>query len=161
MIVVNKWDLVKKSPICSGNTQGGRLCKLPFIEYAPIIFVSAKTSQRVLNIFDLVIRIHQQYIRRIQTSDLNTILELIVRKHPPPIKSGRPTRIYYGSQVVTSPPTFVFMTNNPDKTNSSYDVTWSINCVIIFGFQGTPLEIIWRKRTSKFSKPYPAQKKLS
>ncbi len=161
VIVVNKWDLVKNRRSAQEILKEAVYAKLPFIEYAPIVFVSAKTSQRVLNIFDLVIRIHQQYIRRIQTSDLNTILELIVRKHPPPIKSGRPTRIYYGSQVVTSPPTFVFMTNNPDKTNSSYERYMVNQLRYHFGFQGTPLEIIWRKRTSKFSKPYPAQKKLS
>ena len=153
VIVVNKWDLVKNRGSAQIKIKDAVYRKLPFIDYAPIVFVSAKAGLRISKIFDLVIQIYQQYTRRIQTSDLNTILEQIVSKHPPPLKSGRPTRIYYGNQVVSSPPTFVFMTNNPDKTNSNYERYMVNQLRYHFGFQGTPLEIIWRKRASKFSKP--------
>ena len=157
VIVVNKWDLVKNRSSALVKTKEAIYVKLPFIDYAPIVSVSAKTGLRILKIFDLVILIYQQYTRRIKTSDLNTILEQIISKHPPPFKTGRPTRIYYGNQVVTSPPTFVFMTNNPDKTDSSYERYVTNQLRYHFGFQGTPLEIIWRKRASRFSNSYPAK----
>ncbi len=152
VIVVNKWDLVKGRHSNQKEAKLDIYERLAFIDYASIIFVSAKTSEKVTKIFDLVKEAYQQYTRRIQTSDLNTILEQIVAKHSPPVKSGRPTRIYYGNQVVSSPPTFVFMTNNPDKTNASYERYMINQLRYHFGFQGTPLEIIWRKRASIYSK---------
>ena len=159
VIVVNKWDLVKNPQTKQKAIKQEIYERLVFIDYASMIFVSAKTGQKVLKIFDLVRETYQQYPRRIQTSDLNTILEQIVAKHSPPLKSGRPTRIYYGNQVVSSPPTFVFMTNNPDKTNFSYERYLMNQLRYHFGFQGTPLEIIWRKRTSKYSKPHLKKRK--
>ena len=150
VIVINKWDLMKENQVSKKSIQRNVAEKLPFVDYAPLVFVSAKTGQNVAKIFSLVQKAYQQYTRRIQTADLNLILEQIVAKHAPPIKSGRSTRIYYGSQVVTAPPTFVFMTNNPDKTKAGYE-RYIINQLRHhFGFQGTPLEIIWRKRTSKY-----------
>ncbi|MBF0279094.1 MAG: ribosome biogenesis GTPase Der [SAR324 cluster bacterium] len=152
VIVVNKWDLAKGRLSNQKEKKLDIYERLAFIDYASIVFVSAKTGKNVSKIFDLVNESYHQFTRRIQTSDLNTILEQIVAKHSPPVKSGRPTRIYYGNQVVSSPPTFVFMTNNPDKTNSSYERYMINQLRYHFGFRGTPLEIIWRKRVSKYSK---------
>mgnify|MGYP003325774636 CR=1 FL=1 len=122
---------------------------LNFINFAPVIFVSAKTGQQVPRIFENILRVHAQYVRRIQTSALNTILHLIVNQHPPPTKSGRPTKVYYGNQVSVAPPTFVFMTNNPEKTNFAYERYISNQFRYHFGFEGTPLNFIWRKKKSK------------
>ncbi len=121
VLVVNKWDLAKDSQVTQKKKKEEVFEKLSFIDYASVIFVSAKTGIKVINIFDLANIAYKQWSRRIQTSDLNTVLELIVTKHSPPAKAGRPTRIYYGNQVVVSPPTFVFMANNPEKINSSYE----------------------------------------
>lgn len=152
VIVVNKWDLVDKGDNAYLKLKESIYESLHFISFAPIIFVSAKTGKKVFKIFDLVKNAYQQYVRRIQTSDLNTILSSIVNRHQPPSKSGRPTKIYYGSQVSVSPPTFVFMTNHPEKINASYEKYMIHQLRNHFQFQGSPLEIKWKKRSSSKNK---------
>jgi len=148
LIVMNKWDLVKKDGTTLKQVEEEVYDRLGFISFAPILFVSAKTGQRVPQIFKKILSVHGQYIRRIQTSDLNTILQLIVNQHPPPSKSGRPTKVYYGNQVSVAPPTFVFMTNNPEKTNFAYERYIANQFRYHFGFEGSPLNFIWRKKKS-------------
>ena len=152
LIVMNKWDLVKKDGKTLKQVEEEVYDRLGFISFAPILFVSAKTGQRVPQIFEKILIVHAQYVRRIQTSDLNTILQLIVNQHPPPSKSGRPTKVYYGNQVSVAPPTFVFMTNNPEKTNFAYERYIANQFRYHFGFEGTPLNFIWRKKKSARSK---------
>ena len=152
LIIMNKWDLVKKDGKTLKQVEEEVYDRLGFISFAPILFVSAKTGQRVPLIFEKILSVHGQYVRRIQTSDLNTILQLIVNQHPPPSKSGRPTKVYYGNQVSVAPPTFVFMTNNPDKTNFAYERYIANQFRYHFGFEGTPLNFIWRKKKSARSK---------
>ena len=94
LIVMNKWDLVIKDGKNLKQVEEEVYDRLGFISFAPILFVSAKTGQRVPQIFEKILNVHGQYVRRIQTSDLNTILQLIVNQHPPPSKSGRPTKVY-------------------------------------------------------------------
>ena len=148
LIVMNKWDLVKKDGTTLKQVEEEVYDRLGFISFAPILFVSAKTGQRVPQIFEKILGVHGQYVRRIQTSDLNTILQLIVNQHHPPSKSGRPTKVYYGNQVSVAPPTFVFMTNNPEKTNFAYERYIANQFRYHFGFEGTPLNFIWRKKKS-------------
>mgnify|MGYP001563832741 FL=1 len=148
LIVMNKWDLVKKDGTTLKQVEEEVYDRLGFISFAPILFVSAKTGQRVPQIFEKILGVHGQYVRRIQTSDLNTILQLIVNQHPPPSKSGRPTKVYYGNQVSVAPPTFVFMTNNPEKTNFAYERYIANQFRYHFGFEGSPLNFIWRKKKS-------------
>ena len=152
LIIMNKWDLVKKDGKTLKQVEEEVYDRLGFISFAPILFVSAKTGQRVPLIFEKILSVHGQYVRRIQTSDLNTILQLIVNQHPPPSKSGRPTKVYYGNQVSVAPPTFVFMTNNPDKTNFAYERYIANQFRYHFGFEGTPLNFIWRKKKSSRSR---------
>ena len=152
LIVMNKWDLVKKDGKTLKQVEEEVYDRLGFISFAPILFVSAKTGQRVPQIFEKILIVHGQYVRRIQTSDLNTILQLIVNQHPPPSKSGRPTKVYYGNQVSVAPPTFVFMTNNPEKTNFAYERYIANQFRYHFGFEGTPLNFIWRKKKSARSR---------
>ena len=99
-------------------------------------------------IFRLIQKVHAQYHRRIKTSDLNSVMQLISQRHPPPAKSGRPTKIYYSNQVSVAPPSFVFMTNHPEKTNFSYERYVTNQLRHYFGFEGTPLQLIWRKKSS-------------
>ena len=146
VIVMNKWDLVKKDGRTLKELEEDVFESLNFINFAPVIFVSAKTGQRITQIFEIILRVYKQYARRIQTSDLNTILQLIVNQHPPPSKSGLPTKVFYGNQISVAPPTFVFMTNNPEKTNFAYERYISNQFRYHFGFEGTPLNFIWRKR---------------
>ena len=152
LIVMNKWDLVKKEGKNLKQVEEEVYDRLGFISFAPILFVSAKTGQRIPQIFEKILNVHGQYVRRIQTSDLNTILQLIVNQHPPPSKSGRPTKVFYGNQVSVAPPSFVFMTNNPDKTNFAYERYIANQFRYHFGFEGTPLNFIWRKKKSTRSR---------
>jgi len=152
VIVMNKWDLVKKDGRTLKEVEEDVFNSLGFINFAPVIFVSAKTGHRVPQIFENILRVYEQYARRIQTSDLNTILQLIVNQHPPPSKSGRSTKVFYGNQVSVAPPTFVFMTNNPEKTNFSYERYISNQFRYHFGFEGTPLNFIWRKKKTTCNK---------
>ena len=148
IVVMNKWDLVNKNGKTLKKFEEELYFRLNFIRFAPILFVSAKTGQRIQQIYKLITNVFAQYVRRIQTSDLNIILNEIVDRHPPPSKSGRPTKIYYGNQISVAPPTFVFMTNNPDKTNISYERYFSNQFRYHFGFKGTPINFIWRKKKS-------------
>ena len=152
VVLINKWDLVKKNGKTLKNFEEELYSRLGFIKFAPILFVSAKTGEGIQIIFAKVVTVYEQYIRRIQTSDLNSILEFIVASHPPPAKSGRPTKVYYGNQVSVAPPTFVLMTNNPDKTNFSYERYFSNQFRRHFGFEGTPINFIWRKKNSMRTK---------
>ena len=152
LIVMNKWDLVNKDGKNLKQVEEEVYDRLGFISFAPILFVSAKTGQSIPQIFEKILNVHGQYVRRIQTSDLNTILQLIVNQHPPPSKSGRPTKVFYGNQVSVAPPSFVFMTNNPDKTNFAYERYIANQFRYHFGFEGTPLNFIWRKKKSTRSR---------
>ncbi len=152
LIVMNKWDLVNKDSKNLKQVEEEVYDRLGFISFAPILFVSAKTGQSIPQIFEKILSVHGQYVRRIQTSDLNTILQLIVNQHPPPSKSGRPTKVFYGNQVSVAPPSFVFMTNNPDKTNFAYERYIANQFRYHFGFEGSPLNFIWRKKKSTRSR---------
>ena len=154
IIVLNKWDLAKRECKSRMEVENEVLHRLNFISFAPLIFVSAKSGQRVQEIFDLIFQVHKQYVRRIKTSDLNTILQIIVNQHPPPSKSGRPTKVFYGNQVSVAPPTFVLITNNPDKTNFAYERYIANQFRHHFGFEGTPLDFIWRKKKSTRGRKY-------
>lgn len=152
VIVLNKWDLIDPRKLSVSNAVETVRERMGFIQYAPVITVSAQTGKRVSCIFDEILRVREQYTRRIQTSDLNTVLRQIVSRHPPPAKGGRPTKVYYGNQISVAPPTFVFMTNHPDKTNFSYDRYVTNQLRYYFGFEGVPLRLIWRKKSSGRSK---------
>ncbi|MGK0290155.1 MAG: GTP-binding protein [bacterium] len=153
IIVVNKWDLVKKKKGTLDTMKQDIRDRLKFLTFAPIIFVSAKTGKKVPEVLDLVEKTYVQFTKRVQTSDLNKIVESMVLRHGPPRKGGKATKFYYASQVTIKPPTFVITTNNPAAINSSYH-----NYVVgqfrhYFDFEGTPLKIIWKKKDSNRGKP--------
>ena len=162
MLVVNKWDLAVQGEIALRTVprqlEPQRLQdamttelreRLEFLGFAPLVFVSAKTEKRITQIFQKIDEVYEQYMRRVNTADLNTVLEMIVRKHPPPAKSGRATKIFYGTQVSASPPTFVMVSNHPEKLNYSYERYFLNQLRYHFGFEGTPLHLIWRGRERK------------
>lgn len=149
IIVVNKWDLVKKD----GKTMDAMTTeirdKLRFLDFAPIIFVSAKTGKRVPGILEKVKEVYGQYTKRIQTADLNRILQSITVRHTPPNAGRRITKLYYATQVSTRPPTFVIATNNPKAINNSYQRYIISQFRYHFGFDGTPIRVLWRDRSKK------------
>ncbi len=148
VVVLSKWDLVDPRQLSQKKAERLVFEKLNFIDFAPLVTVSALKGDRMDRIFRLIQKVHAQYHRRIKTSDLNSVMQLISQRHPPPGKSGRPTKIYYSNQVSVAPPSFVFMTNHPEKTNFSYERYVTNQLRHYFGFEGTPLQLIWRKKSS-------------
>ena len=148
VVVLSKWDLVDPRKLSQKKAERLVFEKLNFIDFAPLVTVSALKGDRMDRIFRLIQKVHAQYHRRIKTSDLNSVMQLISQRHPPPAKSGRPTKIYYSNQVSVAPPSFVFMTNHPEKTNFSYERYVTNQLRHYFGFEGTPLQLIWRKKSS-------------
>ncbi len=148
VVVLSKWDLVDPHQLSQKKAERDVFEKLNFIDFAPLVTVSALKGDRMDRIFRLIQKVHAQYHRRIKTSDLNSVMQLISQRHPPPAKSGRPTKIYYSNQVSVAPPSFVFMTNHPEKTNFSYERYVTNQLRHYFGFEGTPLQLIWRKKSS-------------
>ncbi|MCG8333102.1 MAG: ribosome biogenesis GTPase Der [Proteobacteria bacterium] len=149
VLVVNKWDLIEKDGKTLEQMKADIRDKLRFLEFAPILFVSAKTGQRFGKILETVQEVFSQFTKRIQTSDLNKIMESITARHTPPTKAGKATKIFYSTQVSTRPPTFIVTSNNPKAINLSYKRYMAAQFRYYFGFEGTPIRILWRDRNKR------------
>lgn len=147
IIVVNKWDALEKDEkTMNVFTQQIREHFL-FLDYAPIVFVSAKTKQRVHSIFPVIQRVSENHSMRIQSSILNEVIEDAVARNPAPSDKGKRLRIYYATQVATRPPTFVVFVNEPELMHFSYNRFLVNRIREAFDFEGTPIKIIARART--------------
>ncbi len=147
VIVVNKWDAVKKDEKTMNKfTQQIREHFL-FLDYAPIIFVSAISGKRVHNILEIINRVNDNHSRRIQSSILNEVIEDAVAMNPAPSDKGRRLRLYYVTQVAVKPPTFVVFVNEPEMMHFSYERFLQNRIRESFDFEGTPLRLITRART--------------
>ncbi|MCK4694958.1 MAG: ribosome biogenesis GTPase Der, partial [Candidatus Cloacimonetes bacterium] len=120
IIVCNKWDLIDKDNSTTGEHVKKIKNELEFVEYAPVIFVSALTGQRIHKILDLILKVEEESKKRIPTSELNRFLEKVIGKFPPTHSSGKHTKIYFCTQVKTHPPTFVFFCNDPKLITTHY-----------------------------------------
>ncbi len=146
IIVMNKWDLAPKD----GSTmrQYTQLIKerLKSMNYAPIIFVSAQTGQRVLKILTLVSKVGGQYSRQLPTAPLNNLLKEAVSRHNPPAYRGKTVKLFYTTQVSTKPPTFLVFANYPQGILPAYRRYLTNQIRQNFNLSGTPLVIVPRKR---------------
>ena len=149
IIVVNKWDEYEKE---TGTMEAYRkdiYNKLSYLSYAPIIFISAKTGQRVDKIFDLVNNVAEQNAKRISTSMLNQVINEAIAMVQPPTDKGKRLKIFYGTQVATKPPTFVIFVNKKDLFHFSYE-RYLVNQIRKeFDLTGTPVRIIAREKLDK------------
>lgn len=146
VIVVNKWDAIEKDEkTMNVFTQQIREHFL-FLDYAPIIFVSANTKQRVHQILPIVQRVSENHAMRIQSSILNEVIEDAVARNPAPTDKGRRLRIYYATQVAIQPPTFVVFVNETELMHFSYERFLENRIRETFDFEGTPLRLITRAR---------------
>ena len=146
VVVVNKWDLVEKDNSTAGTMAKDIRDRLKFIPYAPIIFVSALTGQRVETILKHVDEVREQHVKRIGTSELNRWLENAINSNPPPLRNGRVLKIYYIAQVDAAPPTFMLSVNYQDRLHFSYERYLSNRLRETFGFSGTPLKLFARSK---------------
>lgn len=151
VIVVNKWDLVEKDDRTVNRYTESIHNQLKFLTYAPIVFVSALTGQRLDRIWEAVDEVYEQYTKRIGTSELNRLLEEIVRRKPAPMYRNHRIKFYYATQTGARPPTFVFMTNAPEGVHFSYRRYIMNQIRERGGFDKTPLRLIFRKPSGRRS----------
>ncbi len=146
IIVVNKWDLAKKKGLSADKYAQDLRDKMPFMAYAPIRFMSALLGTRVFDVLDTAIEIHAEYHKRITTSQLNRFMEGALAAHQPAVVKGRRVKIFYGTQVKSAPPTFLFSTNEADGFHFSYQRYLINRMREEFGFKGVPLRLLFRGR---------------
>ena len=146
VIGINKWDLLEKDGKTADYYTKTMRQKAPLLKFVPFIYISAMTRQRVRTALDLVARVHQERKKRIETSELNRILEKDIKAKPPASVKGKYIKIYYATQTDTEPPTFVFFCNNPELLKKSYMRYLGNKIREHFGFLGVPLRIKTKKR---------------
>jgi GTP-binding protein len=147
IVVVNKWDAIEKNSYTMDSFIDLVRRELNFIDYVPILFVSAKTKQRVDQILPMTLSVQEERLTRLSTSHLNQILQSAQDIHPAPSHAGRQLRIYYGTQVRSDPPTFLLYVNDPKLSHFTY-VRFLENQVRAgHPFLGTPIRFILRQRT--------------
>jgi GTPase len=146
IFVVNKWDLPEKDNSTIGKFVDTIRMEFKYLPFAPVVFVSAMTGQRISRIMTEVDRVMEQYSKRVSTGELNKVFESATSEHQPPVHQGRRVKLYYATQVSTKPPTFVVFTNSPDGIHFSYERYLSNRLREAFGFTGTPLRLFFRGR---------------
>jgi GTP-binding protein len=146
ILVVNKWDLVEKDSQTMVQYEEKVREDLKYLSYAPILFISALTGQRVRKVLDVVDHVSEQTKKRIPTSQLNKYFGNWVEKFPPALYKGRSVKMNYITQVSTAPPTFVIYTNKPDGIHFSYERYLLNRMRETFSFEGVPLRLLFRKK---------------
>lgn len=146
VIVINKWDLVDKDNSTVNKFTKDVYIALSYMTYAPLIFVSAKTGQRVDKLFDIINNVYAQSNKRVTTGMLNDVLNDATNRTQPPTDKGRRLKIYYMTQTGTQPPTFVIFCNDAELFHFSYQ-RYIENCIRkAFGFEGTPIKLIIKQK---------------
>jgi GTP-binding protein len=146
VIVVNKWDLVEKDTHTMQYYTDVIRGSLKFVAYAPLVFVSAMTGQRVGKAMDLALEVQRSRTARVPTAELNRLVSEAVSRHSPPSKRGKRLKIYYATQVGTAPPGFIFFVNDPRLVHFSYQRYLENQLRRNFGFEGSPVRMAFRKR---------------
>lgn len=147
IIAINKWDLIEKDNKTVKEFTDLVKADLLFLDYAPIVTISALTGKRTINIIDQVKYIDEEYNKKISTGLLNQVLEELMAKNPVPTRKGRAVKINYGTQIGQAPPRFVFFANNPDLVHFSYKRYIENNLREYFGFEGCPIDIVFNKKS--------------
>ncbi|MFQ5802117.1 MAG: ribosome biogenesis GTPase Der [Candidatus Methylomirabilales bacterium] len=144
VLVVNKWDLVEKEVGAADQHLRRIRGQLRHVDYAPVLFVSALTGQRIFKIFALVERVLKERDRRIPSGELNRFMRHVLEEYPPPSAKGRQIQIRYATHVSRKPPTFVLFVNDPDGVSTSYE-RYLVNRIRrTYGFDGNPIRIRFR-----------------
>lgn len=152
IIAVNKWDAVEKDGKTMDSYRKKLMNDFSFMSYAPIIFISAKTGQRLDRLFELIKYVDEQNAMRISTGKLNDVLAEATARVQPPTDKGRRLKIYYMTQASTRPPTFVCFVNKKELFHYSYQRYLDNQIREIFGLEGTPTKMMIRERESKYDK---------
>ena len=152
IIVVNKWDEYEKETGTLEKYKKDIYAKLSYLSYAPVIFISAKTGQRVDKLFNMINNVAEQNAMRVSTATLNQVINEAIAIVQPPTDKGKRLKILYATQVSTKPPTFVIFVNNKELFPFSYE-RYLVNQIRKeFGLEGTPVRIIAREKGENFEK---------
>lgn len=146
IIVVNKWDTLKKDNHTMKEFEKTIRQEFQYLSYAPIVFVSAKTHQRLEQLPKLIERVNHNHERRISSAVLNDVIMDAIAHNPTPTDNGCRLRVYYATQVATKPPTFVVFVNDPELMHFSYERFLENQIRAAFDFEGTPIHVIERRR---------------
>lgn len=151
IIAVNKWDLVEKDGKTMDQYRKDLMVDFSFMSYAPILFISALTGQRLDKLMELIKYVYEQNNMRISTGRLNELLSEATARVQPPSDKGKRLKIYYMTQATSAPPTFVCFCNNAQLFHFSYQRYIENQIRQTFGLEGTPVKIIVRERGEKFN----------
>lgn len=151
IFVVNKWDTLDKDNASMGKFVEEIRRSFKYLPFAPILFVSATTGQRTGKIVAEVDQVMEQYSKRVTTGDLNRIFTQAIEENFAPMDQGRRVKFYYATQVGIKPPSFVIFTNRPEGIHFSYERYIMNKFREAFGFQGTPMKLMFRGRDKKHS----------
>lgn len=146
VIVVNKWDTLKKDSYTMKEFESHIRNEFQYLSYAPIVFVSAKTHQRLNELPKLIKRVDENHSKRVSSAVLNDVIMDAIAHNPTPTDNGKRLRIYYATQVAVKPPTFVIFVNDPELMHFSYERFLENQLRAAFDFEGTPLHLIERRR---------------
>lgn len=149
IILVNKWDAVEKETGSLENYRKEVYQKLAYLTYAPVLFVSALTGQRIDKLFPLINSVNEQNAKRVTTGTLNDVINEAITLVQPPSDKGRRLKLYYATQVSTRPPTFVVFCNSVKLFHFSYQRYLENQLRKNFGFEGTPVRIVPREKAAK------------
>ncbi len=146
VVVVNKWDIVEKDDKTAQEFEKKFRSHFPFLSWAPVNFVSAKTGRRVVKVLETVTIAAQNHAHRISTSTVNTLIQDAVAMTPPPTDKGKRLKILYATQVSVKPPTFAVFVNHAEMMHFSYERYLENRLREAFGFVGTPIRLVIRQR---------------
>lgn len=149
VIVVNKWDVVEKDDKTMNRIREKVVEDLKYMSYAPVVFISAKTGQRVEKLYELINYVHEQHGRRVSTGVLNDVLADATMKVQPPTDKGKRLKVFYITQPSTNPPTFVAFCNDAELFHFSYQRYLENQIRQTFGLEGTPIRFIVREKNEK------------
>ncbi|MCL5290494.1 MAG: ribosome biogenesis GTPase Der [Eubacteriales bacterium] len=149
VLIINKWDLVEKDHRTMDRYTETIRQELGFIQYAPLVFTSALTGKRVNRVLETVDFVADKHSTRIATPDLNALIREAVRQNPPPSDKGRRLKVLYVTQAGVKPPKFVLFVNDPELMHFSYLRYLENQLRSAYGFEGTPVRFVLRKRESR------------
>ncbi|MDD2393361.1 MAG: ribosome biogenesis GTPase Der [Eubacteriales bacterium] len=146
ILCVNKWDMIDKGTGTLEDYEKGVRAAFAYMDYAPIVFISAKTGQRIDRLFEIIVRVHEQAGRRLSTGALNDLISRSVAMVPTPQDKGKHLKIYYGTQVGIKPPTFALFINKSELMHFSYERYLENQFRKTYGFEGTPIRFLLRPK---------------
>jgi GTP-binding protein len=146
VVVVNKWDLIDKDAYTINDYTAHIRHELNFMDYVPLLFISALTGKRVDQVLPLALQVQEERLVRLATSQINKIIQRAQDKHPAPSKTGRALHIYYGTQVRSDPPTFILYVNDPELAHFTYLRYLENQIREDYPYIGTPIRLVLKKR---------------